>query len=149
MQNINATYITEIEKILELPNITEVKINSSCELEELETNNDKMYLPQFLQEIAQTQSNSIITANIYYGEDNEIEIPVNKDDNGKLYVILDNKVSENKPAGDLSTSLIKREAGIKDYSHIFLTHGGVLDRFDSTLFIAPVVYAMLFVLEKL
>ena len=51
--------------------------------------------------------------------------------------------------GDLSTSLIKREAGIKDYSHIFLTHGGVLDRFDSTLFIAPVVYAMLFVLEKL
>ena len=108
-----------------------------------------MYLPQFLQEIAQTQSNSIITANIYYGEDNEIEIPVNKDDNGKLYVILDNKVSENKPAGDLSTSLIKREAGIKDYSHIFLTHGGVLDRFDSTLFIAPVVYAMLFVLEKL
>ncbi|MFR7741895.1 MAG: phosphatidate cytidylyltransferase [Acutalibacteraceae bacterium] len=51
--------------------------------------------------------------------------------------------------GDLSTSLIEREAGIKDYSHIFLTHGGVLDRFDSTLFIAPVVYAMLFVLEKL
>ena len=49
--------------------------------------------------------------------------------------------------GDLSTSLIKREAGIKDYSHIFLTHGGVLDRFDSTLFIAPVVYGMLYLLE--
>ena len=31
-------------------------------------------------------------------------------------------------------SLIKREAGVKDYSHIFLTHGGMLDRFDSTLF---------------
>ena len=42
--------------------------------------------------------------------------------------------------GDLSTSLIKREVGIKDYSRLFLTHGGVLDRFDSTLFIAPVVY---------
>ena len=51
--------------------------------------------------------------------------------------------------GDLSMSLIKREAGIKDYSHIFLTHGGVLDRFDSTLFLSPVVYAMLFLLEKL
>ena len=51
--------------------------------------------------------------------------------------------------GDLSMSLIKREAGIKDYSHIFLTLGGVLDRFDSTLFLAPVVYAMLFLLEKL
>ena len=49
--------------------------------------------------------------------------------------------------GDLSTSLIKREAGIKDYSHIFLTHGGVLDRFDSTLFIAPVVYGLLYLLE--
>lgn len=49
--------------------------------------------------------------------------------------------------GDLSTSLIKREAGIKDYSHIFLTHGGVLDRFDSTLFIAPVVYAAVMWME--
>ncbi|MBQ9458771.1 MAG: phosphatidate cytidylyltransferase [Oscillospiraceae bacterium] len=42
--------------------------------------------------------------------------------------------------GDLSTSLIKREHDVKDYSHLFLTHGGVLDRFDSTLFIAPVIY---------
>ena len=42
--------------------------------------------------------------------------------------------------GDLSMSLIKRENGIKDYSHLFLTHGGMLDRFDSTMFIAPVVY---------
>jgi len=42
--------------------------------------------------------------------------------------------------GDLSMSLIKREAGVKDYSHLFLTHGGMLDRFDSTLFIAPAVY---------
>ena len=49
--------------------------------------------------------------------------------------------------GDLSTSLIKREAGIKDYSHIFLTHGGVLDRFDSILFIAPVVYAAVLCME--
>lgn len=42
--------------------------------------------------------------------------------------------------GDLSTSLIKREHGVKDYSRLFLTHGGVLDRFDSTLFIAPVLF---------
>ena len=42
--------------------------------------------------------------------------------------------------GDLSMSLVKREHGVKDYSHLFLTHGGMLDRFDSTLFIAPVVY---------
>ena len=42
--------------------------------------------------------------------------------------------------GDLSLSLIKREAGVKDFSHLFLTHGGMLDRFDSTLFIAPWLY---------
>ena len=42
--------------------------------------------------------------------------------------------------GDLTTSLIKREKGIKDYSRLFLTHGGMLDRFDSSLFIAPMVY---------
>ena len=62
-----------------------------------------------------------------------------------IYIVIRNKGW----LGDLSMSLIKREAGIKDYSHIFLTHGGVLDRFDSTLFLAPVVYAMLFLLEKL
>lgn len=42
--------------------------------------------------------------------------------------------------GDLSMSLIKREVGIKDYSRLFSEHGGALDRFDSTMFIAPVVY---------
>ncbi len=41
--------------------------------------------------------------------------------------------------GDLSFSLIKREFGVKDYGRIFLEHGGVLDRFDSVLFVAPVL----------
>ena len=41
--------------------------------------------------------------------------------------------------GDLSFSLIKREFGIKDYGRLFLAHGGVLDRFDSVLFVAPAV----------
>ena len=46
--------------------------------------------------------------------------------------------------GDLSFSLIKRQYGIKDYGRVFLAHGGVLDRFDSVLFVAPVVeYALL------
>lgn len=39
--------------------------------------------------------------------------------------------------GDLSFSLIKREFGVKDYGRLFLEHGGVLDRFDSVLFVAP------------
>nr|WP_326183945.1 phosphatidate cytidylyltransferase [uncultured Oscillibacter sp.] len=45
--------------------------------------------------------------------------------------------------GDLSFSLIKREFGIKDYGHLFLEHGGVLDRFDSVLFVTPVIEAVL------
>lgn len=38
--------------------------------------------------------------------------------------------------GDLYASKIKREFNIKDYSHIFLSHGGVLDRFDSLIFVS-------------
>jgi len=45
--------------------------------------------------------------------------------------------------GDLSFSLVKREFGIKDYGKLFLAHGGVLDRFDSVLFVAPVIEIIL------
>lgn len=45
--------------------------------------------------------------------------------------------------GDLSFSLIKREFGIKDYGRLFLEHGGVLDRFDSVLFVTPVIEIIL------
>ena len=42
--------------------------------------------------------------------------------------------------GDLAASVIKRDTGIKDYGKIFPGHGGFMDRFDSVLYIAPVIY---------
>ncbi len=45
--------------------------------------------------------------------------------------------------GDLSASIIKRTFGIKDYGKIFPGHGGILDRLDSVIMIAPVVYMFL------
>lgn len=45
--------------------------------------------------------------------------------------------------GDLFASVIKRQTGIKDYGNIMPGHGGIMDRFDSVLFVAPTLYFIL------
>lgn len=48
--------------------------------------------------------------------------------------------------GDLAASAIKRNHNIKDYGRVIPGHGGIMDRFDSVIFTAPVIYLLAAVL---
>ena len=48
--------------------------------------------------------------------------------------------------GDLAASAIKRNHDVKDYGKLIPGHGGILDRFDSVIFTAPIIYYMAMIL---
>jgi phosphatidate cytidylyltransferase len=50
--------------------------------------------------------------------------------------------------GDFSASILKRECAVKDFGNIMPGHGGVLDRFDSVLFVVPFVY-LVFIFDEM
>lgn len=51
--------------------------------------------------------------------------------------------------GDLTASAIKRNHDIKDYGTLIPGHGGILDRFDSIIFTAPIVYYLVTMFHSL
>lgn len=51
--------------------------------------------------------------------------------------------------GDLTASVLKRNFDVKDFGKIFPGHGGVMDRFDSSLFTVPLTYCVVCIAEKI
>ncbi|MGE5329029.1 MAG: phosphatidate cytidylyltransferase [Deltaproteobacteria bacterium] len=56
------------------------------------------------------------------------------------FIILGMFTSISAQLGDLTASAIKRTTKIKDYGYIMPGHGGIIDRFDSILFVSPIVF---------
>ena len=64
-----------------------------------------------------------------------------------IYAAVGLVISIISQLGDLSMSLIKRHYNIKDFGQLFPGHGGVLDRFDSIIAVAPAIYFIISLLS--
>lgn len=65
----------------------------------------------------------------------------------KHWIVISIIVSVFGTIGDLVESMFKRQAGVKDSGSIMPGHGGILDRFDSLLFVSPFIYTYLLLIR--
>ena len=65
-----------------------------------------------------------------------------------VYAVICGIGSMISQVGDLAASAIKRDNDIKDYGKLIPGHGGILDRFDSVIFTAPIIYYLSVFLMK-
>ena len=63
-----------------------------------------------------------------------------------IFVLISGVGAVVSQVGDLAASAIKRNHEIKDYGKLIPGHGGVMDRFDSVIFTAPMIYSLAFLL---
>ena len=59
-----------------------------------------------------------------------------------IYALISAAGSLVSMTGDLAASAIKRNHDIKDYGNLIPGHGGILDRFDSVIITAPIIYML-------
>ena len=65
-----------------------------------------------------------------------------------VLILLAIIISVISQCGDLIASYVKRDKGIKDYGAIFPGHGGMMDRFDSIIAVAPIILSIVLLLPE-